>query len=172
MALTLIKETGAGLANANSYASVADGVAYHEGHLYATAWDNAGAAAQAVALVMATRLIDACYQFGGLRAIATQALQWPREDCPNPDSADAFPSDEIPATLIEATCELARELIVKDLTAAPEGEGLSYLNVGTTQKGFNKSDTPQVITRVVQAMLGKLGSMTSAKSGSVKLVRV
>ena len=40
MALTLIKETGAGLVDANSYASAADGDAYHDGHLYATAWTS------------------------------------------------------------------------------------------------------------------------------------
>jgi hypothetical protein len=38
MALTLIKETGAGLSDANSYASAADGNAYHDGHLYAASW--------------------------------------------------------------------------------------------------------------------------------------
>ena len=38
MSLTLIKEDGTGKADANSYASVADGDAYHDGHLYATAW--------------------------------------------------------------------------------------------------------------------------------------
>ena len=41
MALTLIKENGTGLADANSYASVADGDAYHEGHVAASAWTSA-----------------------------------------------------------------------------------------------------------------------------------
>ena len=35
MALTLKKEDGSGFADANAYADVADGTAYHEGHLYA-----------------------------------------------------------------------------------------------------------------------------------------
>ena len=55
MALTLIKETGAGLANANSYAEVADGNAYHDGHLYATAWTAATDAQKAAALVMSSQ---------------------------------------------------------------------------------------------------------------------
>ena len=38
MSITLVKEDGTGLANANAYASAADGDAYHAGHLYATAW--------------------------------------------------------------------------------------------------------------------------------------
>ena len=37
MPLVLVKEDGSGLTAANSYASVADGDAYHLGHLYATA---------------------------------------------------------------------------------------------------------------------------------------
>ena len=41
MALTLVKEDGTGRADANSYADVADGDAYFEGHLYASAWTAA-----------------------------------------------------------------------------------------------------------------------------------
>jgi hypothetical protein len=41
MPLTLIKEDGTGLVDANSYASAPDGDAYHDGHLYATAWTGA-----------------------------------------------------------------------------------------------------------------------------------
>ena len=74
MALTLIKETGAGLANANAYADVADGDAYHAGHLYASAWTAASADNKTAALVMASRLIDAEYQFGGTRSVASQAF--------------------------------------------------------------------------------------------------
>ena len=75
MALTLIKEDGTGKADANSYASVADAEAYHEGHLYATAWTGATAEQKAAALVMATRLIDAQFQFNGVRTNEGQALQ-------------------------------------------------------------------------------------------------
>ena len=86
MALILIKETGAGLANANAYANAADGDAYHDGHLYATAWTAASAANKDAALVMATRLIDAQFQFDGGKVNETQALQWPRENCHDPDA--------------------------------------------------------------------------------------
>ena len=65
MALTLIKEDGTGLANANSYADATDGNAYHEGHLYATAWNAATTGQKEAALVMATRLLDGEFQFFG-----------------------------------------------------------------------------------------------------------
>src|SRR5512137_2573590 len=129
MALTLIKETGAGLVNANSYASAADGDAYHDGHLYATAWTAATTANKEKALVFATRLIDAERQFNGVKVTETQALQWPRVDCPDPDGAAessevaVLPSDAVPPAFVRATCELARELLIQDRTAAPPGEG-------------------------------------------------
>jgi hypothetical protein len=66
VAVTLIKEDGTGKVDANSYAYVAECDAYHEGHLYATAWAGATADQKAASLVMATRLIDSCYQFSGV----------------------------------------------------------------------------------------------------------
>jgi hypothetical protein len=86
MALTLIKEDGTGKVDANSYADVADGNAYHDGHLYATAWTGASDDQKAVALVMASRLIDAEFQFNGTRTNAVQGMQWPRAKCPEPDA--------------------------------------------------------------------------------------
>ena len=85
MALTLIKEDGTGKVDANSYAAAADGDAYHDGHLYASAWTAVAADRKAAALVMATRLIDSQHQFNGFKAYECQALQWPRMSCPDPD---------------------------------------------------------------------------------------
>ena len=172
MALALIKETGAGLANANSYASVADGDAFHDGHLYATAWTAADENKKSTALAMATRLIDAEYQFLGVRAVVTQSLQWPRENCPDPDAGDLVAVTMVPKAVVQATCELARELIIADRTASPQGEGLSFQNVGSSQTGYNKADTRPIIPAVVQALLAKFGVLIKAKSGMVKLVRV
>src|SRR5690348_9503560 len=87
MALTLVKEDGTGRTDANSYASAADGDAYHDGHLYATAWTAASTGNKEKALVFATRLIDSQMQFNGFRANGGQALQWPRVNCPDPDRA-------------------------------------------------------------------------------------
>ena len=172
MPLTLIKEDGTGKADANAYANVADGDAYHAGHVYASAWTAASADNKAVALVMASRLIDAEYQFGGTRSVATQSLQWPREDCPDPDAGDMVAETMVPKAVVEAACELARELIIADRTAAPAGEGLKYYNNAGVQTGYDKADTRPIIPAVVQALLAKFGSLTKAKSGAVKLVRV
>src|SRR5215471_1192384 len=200
----LIKEDGTGKPNATSYADVVDGDAYHVGHLYASAWNDADDDKKAAAMLMATRLIDAEYQFGGWKAMTGQALQWPRMNCREPDGATAVfrasdyyppvephvivpggpgqikiieavqmvPGDVVPKALVEATCELARELIIADRTAAPPGEGLTYQNIGSTQTGYDKSDTRPIIPAVVQALLAKYGSLIKAKSGAVNLTRV
>ena len=171
MSLTLIKETGAGLANANSYADVADGDAYHAGHLYASAWTAATADQKAIALAMATRLIDAEYQFNGTRTTAGQALQWPREDCPDPDAGDMVAETMVPEAVIEAACEMARAMLIEDRTANPLGEGLKFTGLGVNQTSFDKSDRRPVLTQLAQVMLSKYGSQISAKSGAVRLVR-
>jgi len=64
---------------------------------------------------------------------------------------------------VAAACELARELLIADRTAAPAGEGLSYQNVGGNQTGYNKSDTRPIISRVTQAMLSKFGALVNGR---------
>jgi hypothetical protein len=184
MSLTLIKEDGTGMADANAYADVADGNAYHDGHLYATAWTGATDDQKAVALVMASRLIDTEYQFNGLRSVDSQALQWPRVNCLDPDKApipiltslllvDPFvPFSIVPKQVVQATCEMARELLIADRTAAPAGEGLKYFNQSGTQTGYDKTDRRPVISTVAQALLDKFGSLIAGRSGAVRLVRV
>ena len=153
------------------YANAADADAYHDGHLYATAWTAATAGNKDKALVFATRLIDAQFQFGGVKLKETQALQWPRDGCEDADLREPIASNAVPKSVVDATCEMARELLIADRTAAPAGEGLKYQNVGTTQTGYDKSDTRPVISRVAQAMLSKFGTMLNRKGGVVRLIR-
>lgn len=184
MPLTLIKEDGTGLANANSYADVAEGDAYHEGHLYATDWTGASTGIKSAALVMATRLIDAHYQFRGFKAHSTQALQWPREFARDDDAlrvsalgglmsrSEYFDAQSVPKVLRDATIETARELIKADRTEAPDGEGLASMAItATLSLTFDKRDRRPVIPAVAQAMLSKLGEYLNRTSGVVRLVR-
>ena len=176
--MTLVKEDGTGLANANAYADADDGDAYHEGHLYATAWTGATTEKKEAALVMATRLVDALFQFSGVRTKATQALQWPREDCPDPDAnADVVGqrfvlSDVVPKAVADATCETARALIIEDRTVNPLGEGLKFSGIGELQQSFDKHDRRPMVPHLAIAMLSKFGVLLNRSSGAVPLVRV
>ena len=188
MALTLIKEDGTGKVDANSYASAADSDAYHDGHLYATAWTGATTPNKEKALVMATRLIDGEYQFNGFKHSDAQALQWPRERCPDPDRSgggivagvlsgrfggDAYvPSDLVPPAVLRATCELARELIIADRTTTPPGEGVTLVRAADQSETiYNKRDKRPVISMIAQSLLCKYGSLLK-KAGMVRLQRV
>ena len=172
MALVLVNEDGTGKPDANSYAAVADGDAYHDGHLYAAAWTAATSDNKAKALVMATRLIDECFKFNGLRRRSTQALQWPRLNCPDPDGTEAFAETLVPRPVIDATSELARELLKADRTEDPDGEGLkTWQIVGEFAMEFDKADRRQALTVRVQMMLSKFGAFCAGRSGMAKLTR-
>jgi hypothetical protein len=197
MALTLVKEDGTGKVDANSYAAAADADAYFDGHLYATAWTAASTGNKEKALVFATRLIDSQMQFNGYRAHNQQALQWPRERCPDLDKGlitisilvpflgTFVDADVVPKAVTDATCEMARELLLADRTAAPPGEGIASVHTGHTDAGvggnapssdnsttvYSKGDTRPIISHVAQVMLAKFGVLLSGGSGAVRLVR-
>ena len=176
MPLVLIKEDGTGKVDANSYASSGDGDAYFEGHLYASAWTAASTANKEKALVFATRLIDSQYQFNGVKANDDQALQWPREDCRDPD-ADGWLGgkvlpDVVPTLVVQATCEMARELLILDRTTAPPGEGISAVWTSTDGTRYSKWDARPIISHVAQAMLAKYGALVKERAGAVRLTRV
>ena len=95
------------------------------------------------------------------------------------------PSTLVPQLVGFAVCEMARELLIVDRTAAPPGEGIDSVatahathaatgtgsdSASSTTK-YSKSDAPPIISRVAQAMLSKYGAMIEGGSGSVRLVR-
>ena len=174
MSLTLIKEDGTGKADANSYADEADFAAYNDAHVDPICLANADVYAP---LIMATRVIDAEYQFSGARAVAGQALQWPRVGCPDVDGGEGAELDSasVPAGIVRATCDMARELYKVDRTAAPPGEGISeQRNADASAVIYSKSDTRPIISHLAQAMLAKFGRLMSERpsGGMVRLVRV
>jgi hypothetical protein len=182
MPLTLIKEDGTGRPDANSYAAAADGDSYHDGHLYASSWTSATTGNKEKALVMATRLIDSFYQFNGFKRLSTQALQWPRRECRDPDNTGGvipglmltygpyLDESKVPQAVVSATCELARELIKQDRSDDPDGEGIAQIGlVGAVNITFDKRDRQPVISYVAQAMLAKYGTLITG--ASVKLMR-
>ena len=104
-------------------------------------------------------------------------MQWPRAGCRDADAdpdvaSGVVPVDEVPKAVVDATCELARALLIADRTGAPVGDGLSYSNVGTTQTGYKSEDRRPILPELVQSMLARFGVLVKGRSGSVRLVRV
>jgi hypothetical protein len=121
-----------GSASANSFITVEDADTYMELRLNSDAWT--GDDDKAKALVEATREISVM-EFYGERTDTTQALSFPREFLPNPDSpnADYYTNTEIPQRVKDATCELALEFLkagTTDLGSADSNRGVIEKTVG------------------------------------------
>lgn len=122
MSVTIVPDVGS--ATANSFASEAEIIAYMNTRLNRTGWTTISGTTctddEKRAMIEATREISAL-RFAGERVDGTQALSWPREDCPNPDAPGIdtvggetlgdYPSDEIPQRVKDATCELAFQFL-------------------------------------------------------------
>ena len=174
MPLTLIKEDGTGRSDANSYADIAQGDVFFSGHLYPDYWEAANEERRIRALVMATKVINAEWQFNGETAVEGQALQWPRAECPDPDGeAGAFVAEYIvPVPIVHATCQLALRLLQPDRTQDPPGEGIYSEWTEFTGKRYDARTRKPALPAWVQSYLLKYGVPIRKAPGVVKLVRV
>ena len=175
MPLTLIKEDGTGKANANSYASETDADAFFAGHLFPDYWvAPVNQTRRTAALVMATAVIDAEWQFHGAKAVEGQALQWPRTGCPDPDAAagESVADDVVPTPIVQATCQLALKLLQADRTADPAGEGILSQWTEFTGTRYDATTRRPVLPPWVQSYLLKYGVPIRRVPAVVKLTRV
>ena len=104
--MAFVVETGAGLANANSFASVAAADAYVADRGI-TGWSTLTTTAKEQALIRATDYLEATYRsaWKGFRNTEAQALSWPRYDV----WVEMFliDSDTVPSAVVRATIEMA-----------------------------------------------------------------
>jgi hypothetical protein len=171
--MALIVEDGTGLANAESYISVADADTYHTDRSNA-AWALLTTAAKESALRDATEYIDSYYQFGGYRKTDTQALDWPRFECPKQDvSALALVywlDTVLPRPLVRACAELALTASSQDLT--PDIDRLtSREKLGPLEVEYSDAAAQYKKFRKIDLLLSEL-IVSSCSSSSVKLNRV
>lgn len=119
--MTINVETGSGLPNAESYASVAMADAYHAKRLN-TAWASLDTPTKEALLIKATEYMVGQYRerWKGLRTGATQALDWPRynvqlDDVGFGQVAAYVPWNVVPAEVVNACCWLALQANSGDL---------------------------------------------------------
>jgi hypothetical protein len=110
MALTLTPETGSGdNPAANTYATLAEADAYHEGVIESSAWDDEEEPAKTKALAQAARVLESQFSWKGCRTNPGQPMTWPRRRVVVDGTTLA--SDAIPTQLKQAQAEIARELL-------------------------------------------------------------
>lgn len=103
--MALIIETGAGVANADSYVEIAAADAYHlaRGN---TAWASASNGNKEIALRNAGIYLDNQYTFEGMKTAQENSMAWPRYGVIDRDGYE-ISSDVIPTAVKNAQCELA-----------------------------------------------------------------
>jgi hypothetical protein len=135
MPITLVTTPGA--VDANSYPSLAEAEAYIETRLHSSTWLAATDEVKKASLVMATRVLDGVMCWTGSAASETQKLAWPRTGMYNRNGVE-IGDTIVPDELKEATTELARQLMIADLTATNEAiaAGLTQLTAGPVTLKF------------------------------------
>jgi hypothetical protein len=164
-------EDGTGLADANSYNSVAEFKAYW--HL-AGKHDVAHATDEKIrgALVMATRYMDATY--GTLLAseptVAAQGLLWPRLAFTNP-AGFTYAANVVPMIWKRAVNEVARIALTKDLFTSSERGPVKREKAMSFEIEYAGAAPIGVTFPIVERMLAQLLPLGSTGSGLVELVR-
>ncbi len=169
MALVLDAEVGG--ASSNSYATEAEGDAYHEARLFATGWENAVTADKEAALVWSSRMLDYSFDWTGYKYTIEQALRWPRYSALDRDG-QLFDSNEIPTELKDAVSELARLLIAAERGAETGTEGLKRLKVDVIELEFDKLDRAPTVPDEVYQMISHLGRLRSVSASGGQAVAV
>ena len=161
--MSLVIEDGTGLANSESYISVADADIYHlnRGH---SAWAALTTPQKEVALRKATDHLTQLYRFRwkGYRSFpSTQALDWPRQFVSLDDGLypEYIEFTGIPVELKNACCELALRSIDEDLNPDVEREVKSE-SVGSISVTYMDGSAQTTEFRAVEMMLRPLLSQS------------
>jgi hypothetical protein len=168
--MPIILETGAGLANANSYASVAEADAYFATHpFYADNWDDLGEPEKEHLLIAASAQLDSLITWRGYIYSSTQALGWPRSAVVD-DEGRLVHNASVPSRVKQAVFELAFHLSRGDPYAVSSSAGIDRLKIDVIELEFSGSTK---ITAVPAAALTALRGLGDYAFGSrVKKVLV
>lgn len=135
--MALIATVGA--ADANSYPTLAEAVAYFATRPVVTAWAAATDPNREAYLIMSTMLTDIMPQaWTGAPASDTQALGWPRTGMLNRNGV-AISSAVVPNELKRAICEFAGKVAAADRTGdnALVQKGIKSLTAGPVTLAFS-----------------------------------
>lgn len=168
--MAFVPETGAGLSNSNSYASVAqaDGYFADRGN---TEWAALTTTEKEQALIKATDFLEATYRsaWKGYRVTATQALSWPRVDV----TADSFPipANIVPLAVTYACAELAIRATTTTLLA-DQGQQVKREKVDVLEIEYQDySDPTERYPSVNRLLVPYLLSSSGSGFASVRVTR-
>jgi hypothetical protein len=158
--MAFVVETGAGLADANSYASVADADAYVADRGIA-GWAALSSTVKQQSLIRGTDYLEQTYReaWRGFRVTSTQSLSWPRSDV----VVDTFlvAANVVPKAVVRACIEMAlrasdgEELIsdlgqqiVREKVDVIETQYAEYSSPATRYPAVNRLLIPYVLSSI------------------------
>ena len=169
--MALQVEDGTGLADAESYVSVADCAAWATKH--GKTFPASPAAPAEQALRRATAWIDGIYgrRFVGARLNGrAQALCWPRTDAEDKDGEEV-PSDEVPSEVVTATCEAAVRELASPGILSPDlkrGGAIKSVKAGSVAVEFMGNAPAETTFKAIDAALAPLlGGVTGDRKSVV-----
>jgi hypothetical protein len=168
MPITVTVEDGTGKEDANSYVSSADATAILALDPFVTNWTALTDDAKAQHVIKATALIDAHFDFRGLRVWKEQALAWPRAGAVDNDGVVIL-ENEMPAVLKKATATLASLIVAANPEAVPDTKGFTRIKADTIELEIAPDDRAPTMPDQIAAMLRSIG--TRRGSAVRKLIR-
>ena len=169
--MAFVVETGAGLANANSLASVAAADAYVADRGIA-GWTALTNQVKEQALIRATDFLEATYRsaWRGFRNTETQALSWPRYDL----YVDMFLVDSniVPAAVVRATIEMALRASTDATLIEDQGRVITRERVDVLETEYSEFGPRNTSYTAVARMLSPYTNSSSGGAfASVTVVR-
>jgi hypothetical protein len=163
--MALIVEDGTGLANAESYASVAESITYHNNQ-GASQWAGITTAQQEQALRRATEYLLGQYpatNWKGSRLSGDQSLDWPRANVQIKDGNTmlSVASNTVPQRVKNACCSLALRAAAGKLLN-DQGQRKSSVTVGAISTSYAEGSSPEIryveIDNILKIYLKSFGS--------------
>jgi len=164
--MTVVVETGAVVANANSYVDVADADSYLRTRARATAWDALDLATKRGRLIQASQYLDATCAWRGDPVSSSQTMGWPRSGVLDKNGT-AVDNDIVPTAVVNATIEVA---VAGEITTEASRVALEETVGPISVKYAYGPDVTQGVQRYKYA-LALLTGLTLGSAHSATVVR-
>lgn len=165
MAVTIIVETGAGIADANSYVSIADITEWALTNPHDSTWASLIDANKNGYAAMACRILNEQMDWAGWQTDADQSLDLPRSGLTD-KNGNSVDDDEIPDAVKNAQSELARLLAISDRTGDADTAGFKEIGVGSIKLVVDSADRPPTLPEAVFNMVRAFGTKAVSKGVS------
>lgn len=125
------------------------------------------------ALIWASHLLDASFEWYGARRTIDQRLSWPRSGVTTPDGS-FLDYDTIPELLRWATFDMAQSLLADDRTQVPDilGQGLKRAKIGPMYMETDTLAVKDIIPQSVVLQLMSLGAVVPGAMRGTRIMRV